>query len=222
MNNSRHANCSTDATSRPRSRQTWRCSISSRASTTRIPATRHLVISRRSNTSAIHRDDANQTTRSSTALRTAWPAKSAGVRGAAVSTKESITLFGSLSDASGGRMIMLPIAKHCSLALGSGPGMGHFQRLRPCGNGLQAHCGRAVKQFIAAPHGRHAIEQCPSTFRSSTLSNTSGVTGSITNCPTAVPRDFGELSYRARCALRPMRRRPPLVHSFWGQAQLSL
>ena len=46
----------------------------------------------------IHRDDANQTTRRSTALRTAWPPKPAGaVQGAAVSDSKPVTLSGPLS-----------------------------------------------------------------------------------------------------------------------------
>ena len=40
--------------------------------------------------------------------------------------------------------------------------------------------------------------------------------------PNFCPRDFGQLSYQARRALRRMRRRPPLVRSFWRQANLSL
>jgi putative transposase len=47
----------------------------------------------------IHRDDANQTTRSSTAVRTAGPPKPAGaVQGVAVSAAESITLSAPLSN----------------------------------------------------------------------------------------------------------------------------
>src|SRR5581483_8638416 len=40
--------------------------------------------------------------------------------------------------------------------------------------------------------------------------------------PNFCPRDFVHLSYQARRALRRMRRRPPLVRSFWRQAQMSL
>ena len=38
--------------------------------------------------------------------------------------------------------------------------------------------------------------------------------------PNFCPKDFTELSYEARCALRRMRRRPTLVQSFWKQAEL--
>ena len=40
--------------------------------------------------------------------------------------------------------------------------------------------------------------------------------------PNFCPRDFAQLSHHARRALRRMRRRPPLVRSFWHQAALSL
>jgi transposase len=40
--------------------------------------------------------------------------------------------------------------------------------------------------------------------------------------PNFCPRDFAQLSYQARRALRRMRRRPTLVRSFWRQAHLSL
>lgn len=38
--------------------------------------------------------------------------------------------------------------------------------------------------------------------------------------PNFCPHDFGELSYRARQALRRTRRRPTLVMAFWEQADL--
>ena len=38
--------------------------------------------------------------------------------------------------------------------------------------------------------------------------------------PNFCPKNFVELSYQARRALRRMRRRPSLVRSFWRQAQL--
>ena len=47
----------------------------------------------------LYRDGTSETMKSSTALRTAWPLKAAGaVHGAAVSTEESLTLSGSLSN----------------------------------------------------------------------------------------------------------------------------
>jgi hypothetical protein len=38
--------------------------------------------------------------------------------------------------------------------------------------------------------------------------------------PNFCPRDFGQLSYYARRALKRMRRRPSLVMAFWEQAEL--
>jgi len=40
--------------------------------------------------------------------------------------------------------------------------------------------------------------------------------------PNYCPRDFAQLSHQACRALRRMRRRPPLLRSFWHQAELSL
>jgi hypothetical protein len=40
--------------------------------------------------------------------------------------------------------------------------------------------------------------------------------------PNFCPRDFGQLSYQARRALRRMRRRPVLIRACWKHAQLSL
>jgi transposase len=38
--------------------------------------------------------------------------------------------------------------------------------------------------------------------------------------PNFCPKDFSQLNYEARCALRRMRRRRTLVQSFWKQAEL--
>jgi transposase len=46
------------------------------------------------------------------------------------------------------------------------------------------------------------------------------VTGNTTSC--FCPRDFGQLSYQARRALRRTRRSARLVRSFWRLANLSL
>ncbi len=40
--------------------------------------------------------------------------------------------------------------------------------------------------------------------------------------PNFCPRDFAQLGHQACRALRRMRRRPPLIRSFWHQAKLSL
>jgi hypothetical protein len=38
--------------------------------------------------------------------------------------------------------------------------------------------------------------------------------------PNFCPKDFSQLNYEARCALRRMRRRRTLLQSFWKQAEL--
>ena len=105
--------------------------------------------------------------------------------------------------------------------------LGHLLRHLPgkllvVWDGLPAHRGRVVKEFIAAQHGRLAIEQLPA--YAPELNPVEYILGYWKHheLPNFCPRDFGELSYQARCALRRMRRRPPLVRSFWRQAQLSL
>jgi transposase len=89
-------------------------------------------------------------------------------------------------------------------------------------DGLPAHRGRVVKEFIAARHGRIAIAQLPA--YAPELNPVEYIWGYWKHheLPNFCPRDFGELSYQARRALRRMRRRPPLARSFWHQAQLSL
>ena len=63
---------------------------------------------------------------------------------------------------------------------------------------------------------------CQPTLPSSIRSNTSGAIGKSMSCPTSVHATSPRLSYQARRTLRRMRRRSPLVQSFWRQAQLSL
>jgi transposase len=89
-------------------------------------------------------------------------------------------------------------------------------------DGLPAHRGRVVKRFIAAQHGRIATEQLPA--YTPELNPVEYIWGYWKHheLPNFCPRDFGQLSYQARRALRRMRRRPPLVRSFRRQAQLSL
>lgn len=89
-------------------------------------------------------------------------------------------------------------------------------------DGLPAHRGRLVKQFIAAQQGRLAIEQLPA--YAPELNPVGYIWGYWKHheLPNFCPRDFSQLSYQARRALRRMRRRPPLIRSFWHQAKLSL
>jgi transposase len=89
-------------------------------------------------------------------------------------------------------------------------------------DGLPAHRGRVVKAFIAAQPGRLVIEQLPA--YAPELNPVEYIWGYWKHyeLPNFCPRDFAQLSYQARRALRRMRRRPPLVRSFWRQAQMSL
>jgi len=80
----------------------------------------------------------------------------------------------------------------------------------------------AVKQFIAAQHGRRVTAQLPA--YAPELNPVEYLWGYWKHhaLPNFCPRDFGQLGYEARRALRRMRRRPRLVTSFWHQATLSL
>jgi transposase len=89
-------------------------------------------------------------------------------------------------------------------------------------DGLPAHRARKVREFVAAQHGRLTIEYLPA--YAPELNPVEYLWGYWKHhqLPNFCPRDFAELSHHARRALRRMRRRPPLVRSFWLQAQVSL
>jgi transposase len=89
-------------------------------------------------------------------------------------------------------------------------------------DGLPAHRGRLVKQLIAAQQGRLAVEQLPA--YAPELNPVEYIWGYWKHheLPNFCPRDFAQLGIHARRALRRMRRRQPLVRSFWRQAKLSL
>jgi transposase len=105
--------------------------------------------------------------------------------------------------------------------------LGHLLRHLPgrlliVWDGLPAHRGPPVKEFIAAQRGRLALEQLPA--YAPELNPLEYIWGYWQHhqLPNFCPRDFAQLSHHARRALRRMRRRPPLVRSFWHQAALSL
>jgi transposase len=105
--------------------------------------------------------------------------------------------------------------------------LGHLLRHLPgrllvVWDGLPAHRGRAVKEFIAAQRGRLVVEQLPA--YAPELNPVEYIWGYWKHheLPNFCPQDFAQLSHHARRALRRMRRRTPLVRSFWHQAQLSL
>jgi transposase len=89
-------------------------------------------------------------------------------------------------------------------------------------DGLPAHRARLVSEFIAAQHGRLAVEWLPA--YAPELNPVEYIWGYCKHheLPNFCPHDFAQLSYQARRALRRMRRRPTLVRSFWQQAKLPL
>jgi hypothetical protein len=102
--------------------------------------------------------------------------------------------------------------------------LGHLLRHLPgkllvVWDGLPQHRAKLVSEFIRAQRGRLAIEWLP--VRPRTQSG--GVhLGLLETSRTAqlLPRDFSELSYHARHALRRMRQRPALVIALWEQVHL--
>jgi len=89
-------------------------------------------------------------------------------------------------------------------------------------DGLPAHRARLVSDFIRAQQGRLVLEWLPG--YAPELNPVEYIWGYWKHhaLPNFCPRDFAQLSYHARHALRRMRRRRPLIRSFWQQAQLSL
>lgn len=89
-------------------------------------------------------------------------------------------------------------------------------------DGLPAHRARLVSAFIRAQGNRLVIEQLPA--YAPELNPVEYVWGYWKHheLPNFCPRDLAQLSHQARRALRRMRRRLPLVRSFWRQAKLSL
>jgi len=82
------------------------------------------------------------------------------------------------------------------------------------------HRARLVKQFVARRRGRLALEYLPA--YAPELNPVEYIWGYWKHheLPNFCPRDFNQLSYHARRALRRMRRRPALVMAFWEQADL--
>jgi transposase len=105
--------------------------------------------------------------------------------------------------------------------------LGHLLRHLPgkllvVWDGLRAHRARLVTEFIAAQGGRLVTEQLPS--YAPELNPVEYLWGYWKHheLPNFCPHDFARLSHHACRALRRMRRRPPLIRSFWQHAQLSL
>ena len=105
--------------------------------------------------------------------------------------------------------------------------LGHLLRHLPgkllvAWDGLPRRRARLVTELIRAQRGRLAIERLPA--YAPELNPVEYIRGYWKHheLPNFRPRDFGQLSYHARRALRRMRRRPPLVMAFWQQADLFL
>ena len=103
--------------------------------------------------------------------------------------------------------------------------LGHLQRhisgnLTIIWDGLPAHRSRRVRDFVAQQKGRIAIECLPG--YAPELNPVEYIWGYCKQheLPNFCPKDFGQLGWAARQALRNMRRRPSLVESFWKQAEL--
>lgn len=105
--------------------------------------------------------------------------------------------------------------------------LGHLLRHLPgkllvMWDGLSAHRSHLVRDFILARRERLAVERLPS--YAPELNPVEYLWGYWKHheLPNYCPRDFAQLSHQACRALRRMRRRPPLLRSFWHQAELSL
>ena len=101
--------------------------------------------------------------------------------------------------------------------------LGHLTgKLLVVWDGLSAHRAGVVGDFICAQRGRLVIEPLPG--YAPELNPAESIWGHWKHheLPNFCPRDFAQLGQQARRALRRMRRRPPLIRSFWRRAGLSL
>jgi transposase len=89
-------------------------------------------------------------------------------------------------------------------------------------DGLSAHRAGVVGDFIRAQRGRLVIERLPG--YAPELNPAESIWGYWKHheLPNFCPRDFAQLGQEAGRALRRMRRRPPLIRSFWRRTGLSL
>lgn len=87
-------------------------------------------------------------------------------------------------------------------------------------DGLPAHRSRLVQGWAAGQCSRLELERLPA--YAPELNPVEYIWGywKQHELPNFCPKNFVELSYQARRALRRMRRRPSLIRSFWRQAQL--
>lgn len=87
-------------------------------------------------------------------------------------------------------------------------------------DGLPVHRSRAVRDFVAEQKGAIELEFLPA--YAPELNPVEYIWGYCKHheLPNLCPKDFAHLGYAARSALRRMRRRKPLITSFWKQAEL--
>ena len=87
-------------------------------------------------------------------------------------------------------------------------------------DGIQTHRSRMVRDFVRGTGGRIDLEFLPG--YAPELNPVEYVWGHWKQheLPNFCPKNFGELSYHARRALRRMRRRRTLVTAFWKQSGL--
>lgn len=103
--------------------------------------------------------------------------------------------------------------------------LGHLQRhisgkLTVIWDGLPVHRSRRVREFVDEQRGRIRLERLPA--YAPELNPVEYIWGYCKQheLPNLCPKDFAQLSQAARRAFSRMRRRPPLVASFWKQAEL--
>jgi transposase len=82
------------------------------------------------------------------------------------------------------------------------------------------HKGRLIWEFLAGKHPLIKVEFLPG--YAPELNPVEYIWGHLKKheIPNLCPKDFAELGYHARSALRRMRRRPTLVTAFWKQSGL--
>ena len=87
-------------------------------------------------------------------------------------------------------------------------------------DGLGAHRSRLVRDFVAEQQGAIQLEFLPA--YAPELNPVEYIWGYCKQheLPNFCPKTFAQLGCAARNALRRMRRRRPLVESFWKQAEL--
>ncbi len=85
---------------------------------------------------------------------------------------------------------------------------------------LSAHRSRLVQEFIELSAGHIATESLPPYAPELNPVEYIWAYWKQHELPNVCPKDYGELSERARKALRRMRRKPRLITAFWKQSSL--